>query len=171
VCKVCSYLGFSAGLSYHPSPQICKMQPSDHRQTLQELASAVRCPVLMLPAGNDPDTVKNDGDFIRKLPAGSSSHTYENMKHGYMSRAALDSGALTKMMGGGSPEEITAAQADALQRTVDFFKAATEEAQVLAVPAPKSKSEVGGGSNRWAAIVVLISLSAAAIALRRRAKM
>merc|ERR1712194_199645 len=142
-------------------------QPQEHRQTLQELASAVRCPVLMLPAGNDPESCKDGGEFMSWLPVGSSSHTYENMKHGYMSRAALDSSALAKMMGG-SPEDITAAQADALQRTVDFFKAATEKPPVSAVP--PVVVAVRRRSTRWAGIVILIALSAAVVAVRMRAK-
>jgi len=135
--KCCSYLGFSAGLSFHPSPQVCRMQPSAHRQTEQELAAAVRCPVLLLPAGNDNDKLKEGGEFLSWLPPGSSSHTYENMKHGYMSRAALEDTSLAKLMGGNA-EEVTAVQADALQRSVDFFKVALEKPPVAAVPAEGS---------------------------------
>eukprot|EP00441_Pelagodinium_beii_P020509 CAMPEP_0197678646 /NCGR_PEP_ID=MMETSP1338-20131121/90377_1 /TAXON_ID=43686 ORGANISM="Pelagodinium beii, Strain RCC1491" /NCGR_SAMPLE_ID=MMETSP1338 /ASSEMBLY_ACC=CAM_ASM_000754 /LENGTH=194 /DNA_ID=CAMNT_0043259605 /DNA_START=17 /DNA_END=598 /DNA_ORIENTATION=+ len=114
VCKCSSYLGFSAGVSYHPSPQVCRFQPSAHRQTEQDLAVAARCPILLLPAGNDPEKLKEDGEFVRWLPSGSGSHTYPDMKHGYMSRAAFDETPMANLMGGNS-EDIAAAQADALQ--------------------------------------------------------
>lgn len=166
VCKVCSYLGFSAGLSYHPSPQVCQFQPPEHKQTLQELASGVQCPLLMLPAGNDPDNLKEGGEFIKWLPAGSSSHTYPNMKHGYMIRASVDDSALAKMFGGGTPGEIAADQADALRRTIEFFMAAIAKAAVPARAPPKLKAS--GSSAQWLLIAIAIAVSAAVVARKRK---
>jgi len=135
VCKCSSYLGFSAGVSFHPSPQVCRMQPRGYRQTLEELASAVRCPVLLLPAGNDPDNLKEGGEFVNWLPSGSGSHTYPDMKHGYMSRAAFDTTPLANLMGGDA-DSIATAQADALQRTIAHFKEALKKPPVAEGPAP-----------------------------------
>jgi dienelactone hydrolase len=53
-------MGFSAALSYHPSPQVCYFQPSPNFQTESQLGTKVHrsCPVLLLPAGNDSANVK-----------------------------------------------------------------------------------------------------------------
>lgn len=165
-CKVCSYLGFSAGVSYHPSPQVCTFQPPELKQTLQELASEVQCPMLMLPAGNDPDRLKEGGEFIKWLPAGSSSHTYPEMKHGYMSRASFDHSTVATMMGAGTADEIAAVQADALERTVDFFSAALVKPAIPARPAPRPKAS--GNGTRWLLAILAIAASAALVARQRK---
>lgn len=70
---------------------------------------------------------------------------------------------------GGSPEEIVAAQADALQRSVTFFKQAISKPSVPPVPIAKSKAKKG--SNGWLVIAIAVALSVAALATRKRSRL
>merc|ERR1712190_21077 len=138
------------------------MQPAAFNQTLHDLASAVRCPVLLLPAGGDPDNLKEDGEFTRWLPNGSSSHTYPDMKHGYMSRAVKDKSGLANMMGG-SIEDIERDQADALRRTIDFFKAALQKPPVPPTSPPALKPAKGGQGKNWLLLLAAITVAGLAV--------
>ena len=58
---------------------------------VEKIVSTVRCPQLLLPAGNDADMVKEDGEVIKLLREKEfgddcSVHTYPEMAHGFMCR-------------------------------------------------------------------------------------
>lgn len=54
------------------------------------LAGTVKCPCLMMPAGNDPDLyLPGTGAVMGKLPAGSESKPFPDMLHGWSIRGDL----------------------------------------------------------------------------------
>jgi hypothetical protein len=60
-----------------------------------EQAEALKCPQLILPAGNDPDNLKAGGDVQRVLlskPFGEDCeiHEFPDMKHGWVVRGDLN---------------------------------------------------------------------------------
>ena len=105
------------GASCHPSTRICKML-FDKEETA--LFGAVKCPQILLPAGNDPDNLKEGGDLVqivRDLGLECKTVHYPEMQHGWVIRgdasqpavardvkAALGevSAFFTKYLGGGS---------------------------------------------------------------------
>ncbi len=126
--KAGAELGFSCGVGFHPSPIVSTI--TSPYQSQKNLCSEVKCPVLLLPADNDPPNLKENGALIKFLPEGSSTHTYSTMSHGYMSRGLAIPDAFADATFKGTPEEIAAVQTDALKRTVDFMKAAIERPPV-----------------------------------------
>ena len=77
-----------AGASCHPSTQICKMLFDKEESAL---AGAVKCPQLLCPAGNDPDTLKEGGAVVLS-PGCASFDEFDNFEHRGRVFAALARG-------------------------------------------------------------------------------
>ena len=56
----------SAQVGFHPSLQVGKYFFGETEEAISE---AVACPTLLVPAGNDPDTVKPGGSLFNILAA------------------------------------------------------------------------------------------------------
>ena len=128
--KACSGWSMCAGVGFHPSPMVTRFQPGHYWESEEDLVKGVGCPVLLLPAGNDPDTLKEHGVLTKMLPEGSEAHTYCSMSHGYMSRGEQPNIALPMT---GTAEELAEVQAEALKRTADFMTAALKRPAVVNV--------------------------------------
>lgn len=118
--KACTLGCFSAGVGFHPSPWLCKLQSHPHTQTVPELAKEVTCPLLMVPASNDETTIKPGGEFMEVVSSAfptAKSVCYESMLHGWMTRATDD--PLVPQKAGA--ESVREAHASALKLAVDFF--------------------------------------------------
>lgn len=54
------------------------------------LIQGVKRPLLLLPAGNDPENIKEGGEIITalqaKIPESATSNEFEDMKHGWSVR-------------------------------------------------------------------------------------
>ena len=66
-----SLSGFSCAVSFHPSLQVCQM----HSEDQAEVVSAVKCPQMLLAAGND----KPEGEVGEVV--GSDGHRYTTHPH------------------------------------------------------------------------------------------
>ena len=55
---------FRASVGFHPSLVVGRLQCSPHGQGHADLAREVKCPQMMLPAGNDDAAVKPNGDWV-----------------------------------------------------------------------------------------------------------
>lgn len=86
----------SCGISYHPSYKIEELQG----RRIQDIALAVKQPHLLLPAQNDPDSVKNGGEIV-KILEGTTGNRVEvvemnDVPHGFLVRGDLNDGTLLK---------------------------------------------------------------------------
>lgn len=86
-CKAASLgVPFTCGIGPHPSTRIEGMMGADE----QAMIDKVSMPVLILPAGNDPDNLKEGGAVAASLAAkGGKSVTFPEMTHGWVSRGDL----------------------------------------------------------------------------------
>ena len=81
-------------VGFHPSPSVGRVQ-RDNPESERRLAKLVRCPVLLLPASNDPGSVKPGGTVMATLKEGehgerSQSIEFKNVIHGFMTRSVDD---------------------------------------------------------------------------------
>eukprot|EP00949_MAST-11_sp_MAST-11-sp1_P000376 g376.t1 len=76
----------SAGASCHPSIKVGKILFDEEEN---DIASKVKCPQLLLPAGNDPDNLKDGGELVgivRGLGVDCETTEYPEMLHGWVIR-------------------------------------------------------------------------------------
>mmetsp|Transcript_37843 Transcript_37843/g.70593 ORF Transcript_37843/g.70593 Transcript_37843/m.70593 type:complete len:280 (+) Transcript_37843:67-906(+) len=119
--KASASCAFRGAVAFHPSLIIGKMQCSPHSQSDVELGKEVRCPQLMVPAGNDEGTVKPDGAFMKVVAESyplSKSVPYEAMAHGWMTRGSDD----TVLVQSAGAETVRQSQVSALEVAVEFFR-------------------------------------------------
>jgi len=111
VFKACSSLSkFKCGVNCHPSLQVAGF----FGEKEVDIAKAVNCTQLLLPAGNDQENVKEEGEITKILQEkfgaeNSYAKTYVNMKHGWVPRADI------------SVKENADGVDDALKTAVDYF--------------------------------------------------
>ena len=75
------------------------------------MMKALQMPVLLLTAGNDPDTLKAGGEGAAAGAAkGGATHDYPEMSHGWMSRGDI------------KDESVARDVKLAMEKTLDFFK-------------------------------------------------
>jgi len=88
VVRACASGKFAAGVGFHPShPRVIDVFGEDEKAIL----NAIKCPQLMLPAGNDPDTLKTKGsteEILSKKEFGKDNQFIEfpDMQHGWSNR-------------------------------------------------------------------------------------
>lgn len=120
----CSTTGrFSAGVGFHPSLLVNKLQCSPHRIDDESMARAVNCPLLMLPAKNDEATLKPGGLFaslVAEKHPSSRSVVFDKMLHGWVSRGTEPDAVMAQSA---SPEAVAEAQQAAVAEAVVFFRA------------------------------------------------
>lgn len=82
---------FIAGVGCHPSPDAQKLQ-SD-AATTQQLYENAKCPMLFLPAWNDPRWLKNGGSHFKiledKFPGKCKCVEFNDQMHGFMNRGNI----------------------------------------------------------------------------------
>lgn len=99
---------WKVGVSPHPSMSI---EQRVFGRDEGEMLSHVTMPFLLLPAGNDPDTVKPGHPFVTKLEEkGGKSIVFEDMVHGWTTRSDL------------TDENILRQVQKALSLTIDFLR-------------------------------------------------
>lgn len=77
----------------HPSVHLEGM----HKGDPVALAGQVKCPCLMMPAGNDPDLYNpGTGAVMQKLPAGSESKPFPDMLHGWSIRGDMNDAKIAR---------------------------------------------------------------------------
>jgi len=80
----------------HPS---CHLEGM-HKGDPVALAAKAQCPFLMMPAGNDPDIYNpGTGALQVKLPAGSESHPFPDMLHGWSIRGDMADAKIKRDVG------------------------------------------------------------------------
>ena len=93
LCKAASFgLPFQCGASAHPST---KIERSVFKGDEEALARAVKMPLLLLPAGNDPPELKEAGAVAQALQQGRSVE-FPDMKHGWVTRGDLGEPAVQR---------------------------------------------------------------------------
>mmetsp|Transcript_23918 Transcript_23918/g.54669 ORF Transcript_23918/g.54669 Transcript_23918/m.54669 type:complete len:246 (+) Transcript_23918:65-802(+) len=98
---------FACGVGPHPSTRLEGMFGRDE----QAMMDKVTMPVLIMPAGNDPDNLKEGGDLAKSLETkGGRTITFPDMAHGWVSRGDL------------SDEAVKRDTEAAMKHMVDFFK-------------------------------------------------
>ncbi|CAL1168383.1 unnamed protein product [Cladocopium goreaui] len=113
---------FRASVGFHPSLVVGRLQCSPHGQGHADLAREVKCPQMMLPAGNDDAAVKPNGEFMTLVTAAfpsSRSVCFDQMLHGWVNRGAED--PMVPQAAGG--ESVSEAQASALKLAAEFLQA------------------------------------------------
>lgn len=119
--KASSTGSFRGAVGFHPSLIVGRLQSSPHSEKDADLAKAVRCPQLMIPAQNDDASVKPGGEFTNLVATAyplSKSVCFENMVHGWMTRGA-DDPMLPQPAGA---ESVRESQESALKLAVEFFQ-------------------------------------------------
>lgn len=101
---------FSAGVSWHPSFQICGIFGGSE----VEVAGKINTPQLVLPAENDQANVMKDGDVTKAMIAAVGEDkvehkVYAGTAHGYMTRGDLET------------ESVRVAVKDGMERAIAFF--------------------------------------------------
>ena len=111
LCKA-SANGFAlkCGVGPHPSTKLEHMCFGGSRAEA-ELMGAIAMPVLLMPAGDDPDNSKPGGEITGLVEAkGGASEVFPEMKHGWVSRGDITDAAVKR--------DVEAA----LTRSIAFFK-------------------------------------------------
>mmetsp|Transcript_12177 Transcript_12177/g.16486 ORF Transcript_12177/g.16486 Transcript_12177/m.16486 type:complete len:245 (-) Transcript_12177:102-836(-) len=87
MCKANSLgMPFTCGVGPHPSTKLEGVFGQDE----QAMIDKVNFPILVLPAGNDPDTLKEGGAAATSLAAkGGKSVHFPDMSHGWVARGDL----------------------------------------------------------------------------------
>jgi len=87
LCKASSSgVPLKCGVGPHPSTRLEGMMGGDELAMMKGL----NMPVLLMPAGGDPDNLKPGGDVAAAVEAkGGSSYPFPDMAHGWMSRGDL----------------------------------------------------------------------------------
>merc|ERR1712190_215305 len=100
---------FKCGVGPHPSTRIEGMFGGEGAE--QSMIDKVTMPVLLLPAGNDPDNLKEGGAVATALAAkGGRSITFQDMAHGWLCRGDLSDATVARDVELG------------MKHMVDFFK-------------------------------------------------
>jgi len=99
-----------AGVSAHPSVRVAGMLGENEL----DLSKAIKCPQLIMPAGNDPDNVKKGGAHIEELKKKSFGDKCEVVEfaqnHGWVPRGDI------------SDPEVAKGFKDAMDLTIAFFR-------------------------------------------------
>mmetsp|Transcript_16097 Transcript_16097/g.47246 ORF Transcript_16097/g.47246 Transcript_16097/m.47246 type:complete len:247 (-) Transcript_16097:481-1221(-) len=87
ICKASATgVPFKCGVGPHPSTQLEGLFGGNEL----EMMAAVSMPLLMMPAGNDRDTLKEGGEVAAAIAAGGgSSVTFPDMVHGFTIRGDI----------------------------------------------------------------------------------
>lgn len=93
-CKASSEgVPLACGVGPHPSTRLEGMMGGDELTMMQ----AVKMPVLLMPAGNDPDNVKPEGEVAAAIiAAGGASVEFPEMSHGWVSRGDISEAAVAR---------------------------------------------------------------------------
>jgi len=108
LCKASSVgVPLKCGVGPHPSTRLEGMLGGDELAMMK----AVKMPVLLMPAGDDPDNVKTGGEVAAAIiAAGGATHEFPEMKHGWVGRGDLADPAVKRDV------------EDALGRALSHFK-------------------------------------------------
>jgi len=99
-----------AVVSPHPSMQLEGWLMNKEENANEKMAAKVTCPVLLMPAGGDPESYHENGSIFKAFPnKASETHLYKNMAHGWVTRGSLAS------------EGVADAVKDALERSLGFI--------------------------------------------------
>ena len=106
------------GVGFHPSPAVGIVQ-TVHAQSAVDLAKEALCPLLLMPARNDPADIKPKGAVLEALKrnaraARSDSVVFEQCAHGFMTRGCDDPTYVGSMV-------LETARAKALDLAVEFL--------------------------------------------------
>jgi len=98
---------FYAGVSAHPSVRVAGMLGENEL----ELTKAIKCPQLLMPAGNDPENVKKGGDHIVELKKKSFGDKCEvvefsDQNHGWLPRGDINKPEVAKGVKEGMEQAI-----------------------------------------------------------------
>jgi dienelactone hydrolase len=109
LCKASSAgVPLKCGVGPHPSTRLEGMLGGDELAMMK----AVKMPVLLMPAGDDPDNVKAGGAVAEAIiAAGGATHEFPEMKHGWVGRGDISDPAVKRDI------------EDALGRALAHFKA------------------------------------------------
>lgn len=85
VLHICATGKINAGVNFHPTLHLCELTP-------EQMTEAVTCPQLILPASNDPETMKEGGSLekiLKAKPFGDKCkfRTFPDQVHGFVPRA------------------------------------------------------------------------------------
>ena len=87
---------WKVGVSPHPSTSI---EQRVFGRNEGEMLSSVNMPFLLLPAGNDSDTVKPGHPWVRNLEEkGGQSILFEDMVHGWTTRSDLSNDSIRQQV-------------------------------------------------------------------------
>lgn len=82
---------FVAAASFHPALSLCHL----HKESYESVVKNVSCPVLMMPAGFDPASVREDGFTIKELKKNPEFGEqckvveFKTVNHGFSNRGDL----------------------------------------------------------------------------------
>jgi len=84
-----------AGASCHPS---IRVGPMIYDETEEEICSAIQCPIILCPAGNDPPNVKEGGELVQLIAANHACKSVEfpDMQHGWVIRGDTSDAAVAR---------------------------------------------------------------------------
>eukprot|EP00929_Paragymnodinium_shiwhaense_P010814 TRINITY_DN115799_c0_g1_i1.p1 TRINITY_DN115799_c0_g1~~TRINITY_DN115799_c0_g1_i1.p1 ORF type:complete len:287 (-),score=23.54 TRINITY_DN115799_c0_g1_i1:258-1118(-) len=118
----CSTTGrFAGGVGFHPSLRVNGIQRGPHGDNDETMADKITCPLLLLPAGNDEDSLKPGGVFFRKVHERhpqSRSIEYKEMLHGWVSRGTEPDAVLSQQA---SSSSVVEAQTTAKNEAASFL--------------------------------------------------
>eukprot|EP00927_Polykrikos_kofoidii_P048565 TRINITY_DN42829_c0_g1_i1.p1 TRINITY_DN42829_c0_g1~~TRINITY_DN42829_c0_g1_i1.p1 ORF type:complete len:771 (-),score=170.84 TRINITY_DN42829_c0_g1_i1:732-2990(-) len=94
MCKAMSQgVPFKCGVGPHPSTRLEGFFGGDEQAMMEK----VEVPVLLMPAGNDPDTLKTGGAIAKHvISKGGKSINFPDMAHGFASRGDLTNPAVAR---------------------------------------------------------------------------
>ena len=106
-----SAAGMNIGAIVGPHPSV-KLEEFAFKRSQAELLGAVKCPVMLMLAGNDDERLKDGNELgsIVMAREGSSVVEFPEMSHGWMSRGDI------------KDESVARDVKLAMEKTLDFFK-------------------------------------------------
>merc|ERR1712224_871393 len=112
----------AGGVGFHPSLDVSKVQCGPHNISQGDLGRSIKCPLLLLPAGNDDASLKPGGKFfgiVKEAHPLSNSIEYAQMKHGWVSRGT----EVDAVIGQSEDDEtVAAAQRKAVEDASAFLR-------------------------------------------------
>merc|ERR1712060_885150 len=100
-------LPFKCGVGPHPSTKLEGVFGGDEQAMMEK----VNMPMLLMPAGNDPDNLKEGGALAEDVAKkGGKSVTFPEMSHGWVARGDLNDATVAR--------DVKAA----MELAVPFFK-------------------------------------------------
>mmetsp|Transcript_6284 Transcript_6284/g.17512 ORF Transcript_6284/g.17512 Transcript_6284/m.17512 type:complete len:245 (-) Transcript_6284:104-838(-) len=86
-CRAASLgVPFKCGVGAHPSTRLEGVFGGSE----QDMMEKVKCPILLMPAGNDPDNLKDGGSIAQAMVVnGGATITFADMTHGWVCRGDL----------------------------------------------------------------------------------